>query len=1448
MKKSALEKIVMKHIFLTGLLGMTALLSAQELLFTPGNTMGVNVNARENNRWKSPWMDVTEKIKPTELFETAGDFFQTQYGKPFIFQSDLIREFQLKASGKYLVKDGALQFHTGKTGWGVLFGSEPGDEKTPAIRVGAGWGKESSNSYRLEMEVEQDVPETEWLISKAHGDWKAWQNLKSFRIKGKGPQKFTIKMGWIGYPPLQMICGLKFECKTPGALVKIRFMRLVPYSGNAFWRREFQLDFKPVAAKLSWIHKTGNHEIFVNGKKIAEGMSHRRHGVETFDLTSILKQGKNTIAVRDQFYGGLTQNSDLALEGVAIGKNGELFRILGGKEWRWSFTAPKGWEQPDFRADGWKVPRLISPGVTRQPNGNVISAGFDPEHMGFLDVRVEGVKYPVFDYNGNIGYRVRIPSGIAEPEVKLEIRDADTGKSMEKLTASETGVRGDFREFKVEPKLRRTGAYRMFWTLNSNGKEMDSCRDEMIIAGPVPQDVFPLAEFEQELQKRLQLVQKIDCTVPNPPADTFLDHSGMYAKAELNIGKVVSKNGMKYRETGSGLFDYFCYKLNIPKLGEPMIAEVIFPDDADRYIYSCVAETFPVPFENNGYPLGERAWPNASGTVSTGDFYPLGNGKKALRYVFFPASYNSTIMIQNGRAGIPAAACEINIYAVKGGLPALKLPETDRIYANHNERIVFNNWGAYGDPVAQGLNHHLNNYDGAWINAYRAIVRKIQWLRFQGHNASVEGAYMYSEGPFSSRHSTSILNNDKFDYYYAILKLYKHNGIKQLVGFEYMRSISLGPEGRYDVTDQQIREGKARGVYTVDRHGKQVVGYLGMGLNFMNPVVWESVTDLLKELYNRYDGVGDVVGLFNINGSWWLPGFTTYSGIVAAEVGYDDDSVEAFEKDTGIKLGIPATGVDRFPKRYELLTGKYNKQWFEWRGKKLREKLAEMQKIVSSGKQKWQLFAVPSKRFPPQNPFNTNRIKPEVRNAYVPNLQKEAGFPQELYGKDKNNGIVLVASMNTAKRLENNAELYYYGQYTNKGTRELYRKNDAVYLTCDGLNENIGTTASAAKRWWFRKNGVTVYDCKPVGDFAYADMIHVVSDFIPKYMFHTWIDVNVPTAHGDQARRFLKAFYSVPRGELKKLDAVKGINAKTSGNYLVLVNDTPYPLTGSLEYPGKFTDLVYDLSCAERAELTVRPYTLLVYKAEGGAERFKGSFRFAPATESEIVLMGKNILKERSLLRRIPKANVERIRARLAANDVYGLKKEMDDFEVLYYAKRFFDSREQMHNQELLLKELEKTGTVRINCGASEALTDRNGNLWLPDQTYTGFNAYGNEYASYADRGSIQVKNTAFPEIFRSEAWGAQIFYQIPLPKGRYTVKVHFAETYPPNRENGRKFDLDIGGNIKKNLNPVVLGGGFLSAASAVWTGIDVRRGPLVIRASGNPALNGIEIIKEKTK
>ncbi len=1438
----------MKSVFWVAflLVGFYGYAFSHEMLYTPGETQGINPNPKENNTWKSSLMSPTAKIKEADLFETGPDFFIRQYGEPFIFNADLIKKNKLETSGKYAVQEGFLEFNTGKKGWAVVLGAEPNHNSAAAIRLGNGWGKDYYNEYVLEMELEQDQDQTKWLVSKSHGDGKSWNTLREFRVKKGDANKFRVKLGWIAYPEIKQISGLRIQCTTPNTNVKLYSMRIVPRSGNCFWRRSFTLPFAPVIAKFSFKHGSGNYDLYINGQLVSTGDFRARSGILNFDITKYLKEGQNIIAYRDQFFGGLSQNPEVLLEGVAISRKGESFPLLGDAKWKWTFAAPTGWEKLSFNDAAWKTPRLAPAGINRMQNGRIVSTGFNPQHMGVLDISPKKQQYPVFDYNGDIEYAVKIPDGIIKAELKLEIQDADTRQVMETLEILPDGSADMLRTFTARLKLRKTGAYRMFWTLLSDGKEIDRLRGEMLIAGPIAQNYFSLNDFEKELDSRLELIQKIDCTDENPKPDTFLDHTGKYSKAKVNVGRVVERNGMRYRETGSNRMDYFCYKLDISDklLGEAMIAEVILPDDDDRYLEACVACSFPVGFENNP-SIGNRTWPNASGCASTGDFYPLSNGKKRLRFVFFPSSMNSTVMIQNGRTNIPAAACEINIYRVKGGLPALEIPKTDRLYANHNEQIIFKNWGAYGDPVVQGDTAHYNNYDGAWINAYRGIIRKIQWLRYQGHNASVEGAYMYNHGSISGKHSDNILDNKLFSYYHALLKMYKYNNIRQLVGFEYMRSDALGPAGEYDVTDDEIRAGTKRGIYTVDRYGKQVVGYKSMGLNFMSPVVWESVMDLLKEIYNSCDGQGNVEGLFVINGGWWLPGFTTYSDIEASEVGYDDDSVECFEKETGIQLGIPYKGADRFGKRYEALTGKYAKQWFDWRCMKLHEKLEEMRKVIQTGKDKWRLFAIPSKRMNQQHPFNTAGVKPQVRDIYIRDLFTKAGFCPDLYGKDKNDGITLVNLMPRPIRLENNSELYYYGMYTNKGTRKIYRDNDAVYIGSVGLNENIGTTASAAKKWWFRLNGVTVYDRKPVGDFAYSDMIYIFTDYVPKYIFSPWLDVNVATAHGDQSRRFLKAFYSVPRRDFKTLDTVKGIQAKFSGDTLTLLNATPYPLTGQLSFPEPFRDVVYDKSYDKNATLMIRPYTLLVFKTSGGdAAKFSGTFNFEKKIAADILLMGESILNESSLLAKIPPENINLIRKSVAERNVYNLKTEMDDFEVLFYAQRFFKSKMQMKNQEILSKKLSTLGRIGINCGSTSLYTGKDGTVWLPDQTYTGFNAYGNEYAAYASRGNIEMKNTDDPELFFTESYGGQVFYTIPLPKGIYSVKIYFAETWPPNKELGRKFSLTVNGIAKKDLNPVVLGGGFQCAASVTWDNIEVREGALSISGTGKVGINAIEIIK----
>jgi hypothetical protein len=90
------------------------------------------------------------------------------------------------------------------------------------------------------------------------------------------------------------------------------------------------------------------------------------------------------------------------------------------------------------------------------------------------------------------------------------------------------------------------------------------------------------------------------------------------------------------------------------------------------------------------------------------------------------------------------------------------------------------------------------------------------------------------------------------------------------------------------------------------------------------------------------------------------------------------------------------------------------------------------------------------------------------------------------------------------------------------------------------------------------------------------------------------------------------------------------------------------------------------------------------------------------------------------------------------------------------------------------------------------------------------------------------------------------VFYHFPLKDGSYNVYVHIAETYPPNKVQGRVFSIKISGDARKDINPVVKAGGFARPHVEVWKDVTVKNGILSIEAWGGVGLNGIEI--EKTK
>ncbi len=148
---------------------------------------------------------------------------------------------------------------------------------------------------------------------------------------------------------------------------------------------------------------------------------------------------------------------------------------------------------------------------------------------------------------------------------------------------------------------------------------------------------------------------------------------------------------------------------------------------------------------------------------------------------------------------------------------------------------------------------------------------------------------------------------------------------------------------------------------------------------------------------------------------------------------------------------------------------------------------------------------------------------------------------------------------------------------------------------------------------------------------------------------------------------------------------------------------------------------------------------------------------------------------------------------------------------------------------------------IRIQAAASEAFTDKNGNKWA---AATGF-ADGETI----ERPDITVAVGAGDDqkIYQSERYSMTKFTQA-LPNGKYTVKLHFCETFEGISGPGeRVFSYKVQDNPEvKDLDVFAKAGGALKAYIATET-VNVTNGMLTITFTPNienPQINGIEILK----
>jgi hypothetical protein len=144
--------------------------------------------------------------------------------------------------------------------------------------------------------------------------------------------------------------------------------------------------------------------------------------------------------------------------------------------------------------------------------------------------------------------------------------------------------------------------------------------------------------------------------------------------------------------------------------------------------------------------------------------------------------------------------------------------------------------------------------------------------------------------------------------------------------------------------------------------------------------------------------------------------------------------------------------------------------------------------------------------------------------------------------------------------------------------------------------------------------------------------------------------------------------------------------------------------------------------------------------------------------------------------------------------------------------------------------------SIRINAGGA-AFTDSAGHAWLADQGFDG--------GDMTERPELEIANTKDAGIYHAEHYSMNSFKQA-LPNGKYTVKLHFCETYEGIEGPGQRvFSFNVEGHEFRDFDVWVKAGG-PRRAYVETVPVEIKDGELDITFTSNvenPQVNGIEIL-----
>lgn len=661
-------------------------------------------------------------------------------------------------------------------------------------------------------------------------------------------------------------------------------------------------------------------------------------------------------------------------------------------------------------------------------------------------------------------------------------------------------------------------------------------------------------------------------------------------------------DGETYLEGGNGNKDRFAIRFSLPATAKLYLIDIVYPDDKYRmvdYLIQPTGTTKPVadPAKSGG---GKYSF--AQG-ISTGAEFPCTMKMQHHRCLYWMGpSEDLALIAMAWRPDAPAALSRFDIYEVTDGA----LPVTDIALPKENTDPMGRQFGQFWeDPNLTGtFGFGMDDPESysEQIDRYAAI------MRYCGQNILTYPGSWYRgivDAANDARPNTHV--NHFLEGYYA---KFEREGLYVMPNIEFIHTFR---PPSVDPTFEMISNGVFHSSqYPIHSDGTYAYKF-GHGwpsvANFFHPETQREIEEMFRELvaegvhYKSFKGIS--LQLYRDGACWW--------GDIKS--GYNDYCIDAFERDTGIKVPVDRSDPLRGKAYYEWLVANHRDEWVRWRCEKFTEFYAKMAKILSDARSDLKIWFIPSPRA--DAILNLDENPDYFDESYASRSLKDAGFDGEMLAAAIPNAIlgVTVHPQRNRKRWQWAKEPRlmerFIGIYGSEGWYRQIQKGEWPHVTLrdEFMETNIrkrrdGTIPRALTGDWLKEidwrcstinaSGVNAmrYFAVP---FRYGDVLGFTrgSFLVCDY---GWESYEARFAQNFRALPAVK-FDDLPCGELVKMRH-KDYAGKS---WFYVVNTDSKPCEVRIRFPEGTVALADGGAFSGETALSLEPYSIRSFSAPEGA-------------------------------------------------------------------------------------------------------------------------------------------------------------------------------------------------------------------------------------------------------